>query len=239
MKRSKTPLREADASRAEPPEKTATGLRSRKKARRREEILDQAKSLFAVKGVDAVTMTEIAEAAEVSTPTVFNYFGNKDGILVALITEGAQNARDNSKMLEPRTDVDFFSTLMALFMDISVETMAIASKRIWRYANAAAIRQPTTDFSRSFQEVDAALLDLLEHVLSQYDLTLQDGTRGDARHIAHLFFDVWIMTFQAFVGSDDMTLENHREHLSARFKPLCRMIFAPDFLAAPTLSTPR
>ena len=217
----------------------ATGLRSRQKARRREEILARAKALFAEKGVDATTMAEIAEAAGVSTPTIFNYFGNKDGILIALITEGAQKARDNSKVLEPRTDVDFVTTLLAVFMDIAVETMAIANKRIWRYAQAASTRQPTTEFAQSFDEVDDALLDLTEAILSRYSLKLHDGTQGDAHHIAHLFFDVWLTTFQKFIRSPDMTLETHGDQLSARFAPLCKMIFAPDFLAAPTLSSAR
>ncbi|MGS4982940.1 transcriptional regulator, TetR family [Pseudosulfitobacter pseudonitzschiae] len=217
----------------------ATGLRARQKAKRREVILAQAKAFFAEKGVDAVTMAEIAEAAGVSTPTVFNYFGNKDGILIALITEGTRKARDNSKVLRPRTDVDFVSTLLAIFIDISVETMAIASKRIWRYAHAASTRHPTTEFAKTFQEVDNALLDLTTGILSQYSLRLHDGTQGEARHIAHLFFDVWLNTFQDFIRSPDMTIETHGEQLRARFAPLCWMIFAPDFLAAPTLASAR
>ena len=216
-----------------------TGLRSRQKAMRRDQILAQASALFAEKGVDAVTMAEIAGAADVSTPTVFNYFGNKDGILIALITEGAQKARDNSKVLEPRTDVDFLTTLLTVFVDISVETMAIASKRIWRYAHAASTRHPTTEFAMTFLEVEDALLDLTEGILSRYSLKLHDGTQGDPRHIAHLFFDVWFNTFQEFIRSPDMAIDTHGDQLRARFAPICRMIFAPEFLAVPTLFSAR
>ncbi len=216
-----------------------SGLRSRKKARRHEDILDQARTLFAQKGVDAVTMAEIAEAAGVSTPTVFNYFGNKDGILIAMISDGAQKARESSKVLAPRTDVDFLATLMSLFMDISVETMVIASKRIWRYANAARMRHLGTEFTRSFDEVDAELLTVITGILSQYQLTLHDRSRGDPQHIAHLFFDVWLMEFQTFIRCEEMTQEAHEAQLRERFAPLCRMLFAPDFLASPTLAADR
>ena len=239
MDRSKLPAPTVDETAEDTGARGATGLRSRQKARRREQILAQAKALFAENGVDAVTMAEIAMAAGVSTPTVFNYFGNKDGILIAMITEGAQKARDNSKVLEPRTDVDFVTTLLAVFMDISAETMAIASKRIWRYAQAASTRRPMTEFAQTFQEVDDALLDLTEGILSRYSLKLHDGTQGDARHIAHLFFDVWLNTFQEFIRSPDMAIETHGDQLRARFAPLCRMIFAPEFLAVPTLSSAR
>ncbi|WP_425101988.1 TetR/AcrR family transcriptional regulator [Tropicibacter sp. S64] len=217
---------------------TTDGLRSRKKARRREEILEHARTLFGERGVDATTMAEIAEAAGVSTPTVFNYFGNKDGILIAIIAEGAQNARENSKVLEPRTDVPFLTTLMTVFMDVSVETMAIASKRIWRYANAAAMRHPTTDLATSFRNVDDALLDIIEIILAPYELTLKDGSHGDPRVIANLFFDVWMQMFNRFLTRAEMSIETHRDELEHRFAPLCGMIFAPAFLETPGLRTP-
>lgn len=239
MDRSKLPPQTADETAQDTGAPGGTGLRARQKAKRREQILAEAKALFAETGVDAVTMAEIAEAAGISTPTVFNYFGNKDGILIALITEGAQKARDDSKVLEPRTDADFVTTLLAVFMDISVETMAIANKRIWRYAHAASTRHPTTEFAKAFQKVDDALLELIEDILSRYSLKLHDGTQGDARHIAHLFFDVWLNSFQEFIRSPDMMIETHGDQLRARFAPICRMIFAPDFLAVPMLLSAR
>ena len=73
------------------------GLRDRKKARRRDEIIAAARELFTVQGIDATTMTEIAAAAEVSAPTVFNYFGSKDGILIAMISEGTRAARERDR----------------------------------------------------------------------------------------------------------------------------------------------
>ncbi|OBY24898.1 hypothetical protein A9D60_23260 [Leisingera sp. JC1] len=211
-------------------------MRSHKKAKRRGAILQEARSLFAEQGVDATTMADIAKTVGVSTPTVFNYFGSKDGILIALITEGAQEARDNSKVLAPRTDDNFTSILMTLFMDISVETLEIASKRIWRYAEAASIRHPITELAQSFQQVNDALLDLIEVIVSSYTLTLHDRTHGDPRQVAQIFYDVWTLTFQDLIRSPEMTIETHRDQLRARFEPLCRMIFAPDFLAKPTLA---
>jgi AcrR family transcriptional regulator len=239
MNRTKSTLPAAGSARPDGGNGALGGLRSRQKARRHDEILEQARALFAEKGVDTTTMAEIAEAAGVSTPTVFNYFGNKDSILIALITESAQKARDNNKVLEPRTDVDFLTTLMTVFMDISIETMKIADKRIWRYANAATIRHPGTDFAQSFEEVDSERLAIICQILSQYDLTLHDRSSADPRQIAHLFFDVWLMTFQNFIRSEEMALSAHEAQLRARFAPLCQMLFAPDFLAAPRLVADR
>ncbi|MBS8225170.1 hypothetical protein DYI42_02845 [Vannielia litorea] len=51
------------------------------------------------------------------------------------------------------------------------------------------------------------------------------------------FFVLAIAIGQAFICSPEMTIETHGEQLRARFDPLCDMIFAPEFQAAPTLAT--
>jgi AcrR family transcriptional regulator len=49
-------------------------------------VMDVAIELFAARGLDDVTMADIAEAAGVARATVFNYFGSKHG-LVEAVTE--------------------------------------------------------------------------------------------------------------------------------------------------------
>jgi len=54
------------------------GLRARKKRETRERIAAVARELFVAQGFDAVTVVEVARAAQVSEATVFNYFPTKD-----------------------------------------------------------------------------------------------------------------------------------------------------------------
>lgn len=58
------------------------GLRERKKAETRKRISDMATALFARRGFEAVTVADVAEAANVSKMTVFNYFPRKEDLLL-------------------------------------------------------------------------------------------------------------------------------------------------------------
>jgi AcrR family transcriptional regulator len=57
------------------------GLRERKKQRTRLLISETARQLFAERGFNAVSVAEIARAAEVSEATVFNYFPTKEDLV--------------------------------------------------------------------------------------------------------------------------------------------------------------
>jgi AcrR family transcriptional regulator len=60
------------------PPRPPRGLRERKRIETRQRIADIATVLFAQRGFEAVTVAEIATAADVSKVTVFNYFPRKE-----------------------------------------------------------------------------------------------------------------------------------------------------------------
>ena len=109
---------------------TSPGRRESKKAATRKAIGDAAIELFLAKGFDAVSVREIADAADVSPTTVFAHFPCKEAIaldedetrrdeLVAVVTGRAADytiidalhtyLRDNGR--EERMDADFMALL--------------------------------------------------------------------------------------------------------------------------------
>ncbi|WP_417268490.1 TetR/AcrR family transcriptional regulator [Celeribacter baekdonensis] len=230
-----TPVTPQNAENISTEKPHAPGLRDRKKAMRREEILSHAKHLFAKQGINATTMGDIAEAANVSPPTVFNYFGNKDGILIALITEGSRKAIAHDISMLPRTDADFASIVMDTLVTVSTGTLGIAGKRVWRYSEAATIRHPNTELAREYTRVDNKLLHALKQFIGYYDITLRAGTPADTDFLAELIFGVWNAEFFALIKDEEMDIATHKERLSARIRPLIQLLFDDAFLASPVL----
>ncbi|MFF9194567.1 TetR/AcrR family transcriptional regulator [Streptomyces sp. NPDC014779] len=60
----------------------AEGLRERKKRQTKQRISDLATGLFLERGFQSVTVAEIAEAADVSVNTVYNYFPAKEDLFL-------------------------------------------------------------------------------------------------------------------------------------------------------------
>jgi len=63
---------------------TEVGLRERKKARTRRVIADAAARLFAERGYEQVTVSDVAREADVSEQTVYNYFQTKEQLVTDL-----------------------------------------------------------------------------------------------------------------------------------------------------------
>jgi AcrR family transcriptional regulator len=90
----------------------AEGLRARKRRRTQDAIIDVALSLFEEKGYDAVSVEEIAAAADVSPRTFYRYFPAKEDVLLGGqdIGEATRNALVERRPGE--NDVDFVARAM-------------------------------------------------------------------------------------------------------------------------------
>src|SRR5260370_32816044 len=70
----------------------ADSLTDRKRRRAKETIRRAALDLFSERGFDAVSVTDIAERAEVGRTTFFRYFGDKQEVLFSEAAEAVARA---------------------------------------------------------------------------------------------------------------------------------------------------
>lgn len=101
-----------------------TERKLREKRQRKELILEAARKLFQERGFLNVTMSDIAEVAELSIGTLYLYFKNKDDIYAGLACLGSQkvdalldNALHRNKKLSQKELVSFIEKFMRIYDD--------------------------------------------------------------------------------------------------------------------------
>src|SRR6478735_9537711 len=70
-----------------------SGKRERTKAANRTAILNAARRVFSEIGYGAATVRDIVRGTDLATGTFYNYFPDKESVLVALLEESAGEAR--------------------------------------------------------------------------------------------------------------------------------------------------
>lgn len=205
-------------------ESTPTGLRERQKSRRRREILNAAKDLFETDGYDATTVAKIAEKAEVSTPTVFNYFGSKDELIVEIVLEIHENGRVFMRSWQPPTDVtvgELLGDMLCLYAELS---MTLAGKRIWRYAEATNIRAPDSPVVKMYAQIEAYHVNEIgEFLCCAVDADTPE-LQQDCSFLASVAYRCWNARFFEFIRDDTMSMDAHKTLVRQEMRKLGRLI---------------
>jgi len=92
---------------------TSTGLRERKKQETRQGLRSAALRLTAERGLDRVTVEDIAQVADVSVRTFFNYFPSKEEAVIGAEPESMEQIK---ALISARpVDEEPFLSLHAVF----------------------------------------------------------------------------------------------------------------------------
>jgi AcrR family transcriptional regulator len=85
---------------------TAVGLRARKVARTRTQIVEAASKLFMAQGYDATTLEEVAEAADIHKRTLLRYFPSKCHLVLHPRYSALDEFKEDVASRGPRKIVD-------------------------------------------------------------------------------------------------------------------------------------
>lgn len=112
-------------------EKNRPSRTERKKKRTRTNLLEAAYALMSAKGVDATTIAEIADTADVAFGTFYNYFKTKDEIAVCVIDcvikdLGRRNDEATKGLKESNT-----AAVQALSIRITIQEML--ANPMWKW----------------------------------------------------------------------------------------------------------
>ena len=194
-----------------------SGLRERQKAHRHDRIVDAATRLFREQGYEAVKMEAIAEAAEVSIGTIYNYYRNKGDLLVAIVSLEVEEVLKAGEEVIARPPRNAGAAVDALIGGYVEHSLHYLSKEMWRQAMAISTIQPTSPFGETYAALDVALArqtcQLLETLQSQRCLSRD----ADAMSLGEVIFNNTNMNFTIFVKTEAMSMAElrstlHRQH---------------------------
>lgn len=202
-----------------------TGLRAKQKANRTERILAAATGLFREQGYDAVRIEDIAEIAEVSVGTFYNYFQTKGDILVAIVSlevEEVLLAGAAVVARPPATVAGALQRLVGVYYDHSVVYL---SKEMWRTAMALSILNPDTPFSRRYSDLDGLLRSQMCELIAALQVFGRARADVDAMALGEALFNNLNMMFIEYVKSD-MPITTLKAAVARQNGPVAQLISA-------------
>lgn len=134
-------------------------------------ILTTALDLFAVKGYDATAVREICEAAGITKPTLYHFYGSKDGVFQALVTGAFDQFRQHIEH-----GLAGSGPLRARLKAVARLLFADARQRpkLWRFIHAIVwappSTAPSTDCSASYESLVALMSRAIDQAVASGEL---------------------------------------------------------------------
>lgn len=171
------------------------GRRELNKLQCRNRILKMSRRLFTAKGYEDTTMEDIAEAAEVSKATLYNYFSSKEGLLIGIADAALEEVRHLIEVDlagEPDSLLKLRRVLEMLALD-SVRYISLTRRIL--YLNAS----PESELYSTRQDIQKILERLIIEAREQGTL------RGDipVEEVVDMFMGMYLMTQFAWCDISD------------------------------------
>jgi AcrR family transcriptional regulator len=134
------------------------GLRERKKLRTKAAIQREAMRLFLERGFDDTTIEDIAEAADISPSTFFNYFPTKEDVVFEDELDPLILAAFNAEPADEKPLAAIRNAMMRVFSSLTQEQDRLMRQRIGLMVATPALRAAMlTQFSQMVDQVATLL----------------------------------------------------------------------------------
>jgi AcrR family transcriptional regulator len=153
-----TPKAAAEKDREQP----EAGLRERKKARQRQQIIDTSIKLFRKHGYESTRIDDIVQVLEISQPTFFRYFPTKDAVLREVGERGYTCICERLSS-ELSSDAGTEDRLRRLYITMAMEVEA--DRKLWQAVVLSGAMDPVR--SAELRGHEEAAVSLLREILTQ------------------------------------------------------------------------
>lgn len=192
-------------------------------AQRRAQLIDVGRALFASKGFEAVSVEEIASAASVSKPIVYEHFGGKEGLYAVIVDRemqaltsaliGALDAPDEP----PRQILEKSALALLTYIEENAEGFRVLVRD-------SPSTDPTGSFSSLLGDVTTRVEDLLSATFKRHKIPVKS-----APYYAQMLVGLTVFTGQYWADSRKLSKEQLAAHIvNLAWKGLSRMDPKPE-----------
>lgn len=187
-------------------------------------ILESARDLLHDTDYRSITVEAIAEAAEVSPMTVFNYFGSKGGLLLSLVTQSdkllvekirSHISRDTSNLLDAITGFSYI---------IIDHASSYLDRKTWGHVLSTSILEGDSTFGKGFYELEMELVRLMSVLLRNLESKNLVRMRDDPMDIAYIIYNVHNTRFIQFSSNLDISVSEIKRLIENDLRCLCSMM---------------
>jgi AcrR family transcriptional regulator len=144
-----------------------TGVRQKKRAKTQAAILRAAAYLIDRKGFADTSIEDIAGRAEVGVGTVYNYFGSKNALLLALMQRDTEDLLKEGEAVLARPPKEPEAALAEIFWIYARGILGRYDRRMLREVFAAAFYQPE-ELGRELTRMDFQLMSQVGRLIGKF-----------------------------------------------------------------------
>ena len=179
------------------------GLREKQREARDARILSAAMRLMRAQGYEGAKMERIAEEAELSVGTLYNYYENKADVLGALVTREVSGVVAEGQALVDAPPEDVADALATLMETYSLHALVDLTREMWRRAIGHSIVSPDSAFGQTYAAQDAAIRAQIVALIERLIARGQVRADTDADATGAMLFDLMDRRFIRHVTAED------------------------------------
>ena len=191
-----------------------SGIREKKQAKTEAAILRSAAYLISNKGFEQTTVEDIAARAEVGVGTVYNYFGSKNELLVALMERDTRDLLQAGKGVVARPGVRPEAALTDLFWIYAQGFLTKYERQMLREVFAASFLQPEA-LGKKMTRLDYELMGQVVELLRKYQEAGVVKKTISLEQAALVLYGSFAIVVVGYLEFEEMTLDIVKQQLTA------------------------
>lgn len=190
-----------------------TGIRQKKRARTQAAILRAAAFLITRNGFEHTSIEDIAGRAEVGVGTVYNYFGSKNALLLALMQSDTEHLLKEGEAVLARPPKKPDAALAKLFWTYARGFLGRYDRRLLGEVFAAAFHQPE-ELGRELSRMDFQLMGQVGRLIEGFQ---RDGILKKSLSVEQaslVLYGAFMVAVIMYLQYAEMPLESVREQMA-------------------------